>query len=115
MENLIKFFLNTYELDSSIPLDEEDPLVQKMENEIKSLLEKNDINVVKINSEYEEYIDSIDIELEDKVLRLTADDNGTPCIDVLELPEPGSWGYGKIISTHYVKTEEDLEKFVNEL
>ncbi len=50
MENLIKFFLNTYELDSSIPLDEEDPLVQKMENEIKSLLEKNDINVVKINS-----------------------------------------------------------------
>ena len=70
---------------------------------------------MKINSEYEEYIDSIDIELEDKVLRLTADDNGTPCIDVLELPEPGSWGYGKIISTHYVKTEEDLEKFVNEL
>ena len=50
---------------------------------------------MKINSEYEEYIDSIDIELEDKVLRLTGDDNGTPCIDVLELPEPGSWGYGK--------------------
>ena len=29
MENLIKFFLNTYELDSSIPLDEEDPLGAK--------------------------------------------------------------------------------------
>ena len=55
-----------------------------MENEIKSIVEKNDINVVKINSEYEEGIYWLyRFELEDKVLRLTGDDNETPCIDVL--------------------------------
>lgn len=115
MENLMKFFLNSYELDPSIPFDQVDPLVQKIENEIKALLKDSGFKVVKINSEYEDYIDSIDITLEDKVLRLTGDDDGTPCIDVLELPEAGSWGYGKIISTYYVKTEEDLMKFVNEI
>lgn len=36
-----------------------------------------------------------DYELENKIVRFTGDDNGTPCIDVLKLPEPGSWGYGK--------------------
>ena len=35
----MKFFSNDYELDSSISMDEPDPLVQKMENEIKKLLE----------------------------------------------------------------------------
>ena len=63
----MKFFNNSYELDSSIPMEEEDPLVGIMENEIKSLLQNKGINVVKITSEYEECIDSIDIELEDKV------------------------------------------------
>lgn len=111
----MKFFSNSYELDPSIPFDEVDPLVQKIENEIKALLENSGIKVVNINSEYEDYIDSIDISLEDKVLRLTGDDDGAPCIDVLELPEAGSWGYGKIISTHYVKTEEDFKNFVKEI
>ena len=67
MKNIMKFFNNSYELDSSIPMEEEDPLVGIMENEIKSLLQNKGINVVKITSEYEECIDSIDIELEDKV------------------------------------------------
>jgi hypothetical protein len=115
MENIMKFFNNSYELDPSIPMEEEDPLVGIMENEIKSLLQNKGINVVKITSEYEEYIDSIDIELEDKVLRFTGDDNGTPCIDVVEKLEPGSWGYGKIISTNYINSEEDLDTFVGSL
>lgn len=38
MENIMKFFNNSYELDPSIPMEEEDPLVGIMENEIKSLL-----------------------------------------------------------------------------
>ena len=115
MENLMKFFSNDYELDSSISLDEPDPLVQKMENEIKELIEDRGLKVVKVSSEYESFIDSIDIELENKVLRLTGDDNGTPCIDVLELPKPGTWGYGKIISTHYIKFEDDLLDFIETL
>ena len=36
MENLMKFFSNDYELDSSISMDETDPLVQKMENVLNS-------------------------------------------------------------------------------
>ena len=54
-------------------------------------------------------------ELEDKILRFTGDDNGIPCIDILDLPEPGSWGYGKIISTHYIKFEDDLIDFADSL
>ncbi len=115
MKNLMKFFLNTYELDSSISYDDPDPLVEKMKNEIRTLIEKKGKNVSKVTAEYESYIDSIDVELDDKVLRLTGDDNGTPCIDSLEPPSPGQWGYGKIISTSYIKTEEDLEDFINKL
>ena len=59
MENLMKFFSNDYELDSSISLDEPDPLVQKMENEIKELIEDRGLKVVKVSSEYESFIDSI--------------------------------------------------------
>ena len=70
---------------------------------------------MKINSTYESFIESIDVELEDKILRFTGDDNGTPCIDILDLPEPGSWGYGKIISTHYIKFEDDLIDFADSL
>ena len=54
-------------------MDEPDPLVQKMENEIKELIETEDLKY-KGYSEYESFIDSIDIELENKVLRLTGDD-----------------------------------------
>jgi len=46
----MKFFNNSYELDSSISMEEEDPLVGIMENEIKSLLQNKGINVVKITS-----------------------------------------------------------------
>jgi len=109
----MKFFSNDYELDSSIFMDEPDPLVQKMENEIKELIEDRGLKVVKFSSEYESFIDSIDIELENKVLRLTGDYNCTPCIDVLELPKPGTWGYGKIISTHYIKFEDDILDFID--
>tara|TARA_B100000902_G_C26818333_1_gene672651 strand:+ start:214 stop:561 length:348 start_codon:yes stop_codon:yes gene_type:complete len=115
MENIMKFFNNNYELDSSISMDEPDPLVQKIEKEIEQLFVDGGVKVVKINSEYESHIDSIDVELENKIVRFTADDNGSPCIDVLELPEPGSWGYGKIISTHYIKFEDDLIDFVDTL
>ena len=60
----MKFFSNDYELDSSISMDEPDPLVQKMENEIRKLIEHRGIKVIKVSSEYESFIDSIDIELE---------------------------------------------------
>ena len=110
------FFDNSYELDSSISMDEADPFVTKIETEIKELLENSGLKVVKINSTYyESFIESIDVELEDKILRFTGDDNGTPCIDILDLPEPGSWGYGKIISTHYIKFEDDLIDFADSL
>ncbi len=115
MKNLMKFFLNSYELDSSISYDDPDPLVEKMKDEICSLIEKKGKNVVNVTAEYEDFIDSIDVKLDDKVLRLTGDDNGTPCIDILELPSPGQWGYGKIISTNYIKNEEDLESFIDKL
>ena len=51
MENLMKFFSNDYELDSSISMDEPDPLVQKMENEIRKLIEDRGIKVIKVSSE----------------------------------------------------------------
>ena len=115
MENIMKFFNNDYELDLSSSMDKPDPFVQKIENEIEQMFKDSGLKVVKINSEYESMIDSIDIELENKIVRFTGDDNGTPCIDVLKLPEPGSWGYGKIISTHYIKFEDDLLNFIDNL
>ena len=115
MENLMNFFLNSYELDTTIPYEDPDPVVEKMKDEIRGLIEKKGKNVVDVTAEYEDYIDSIDVKLDDKVLRLTGDDNGTPCIDILELPDPGAWGYGKIISTSYIKNEKDLEDFISNL
>lgn len=38
MENIMKFFNNSYELDSSISMDEPDPLVQKIENKLNNYL-----------------------------------------------------------------------------
>ena len=38
MENIMKFFNNNYELDSSISMDEPDPLVQKIENKLNNYL-----------------------------------------------------------------------------
>ena len=115
MQNLMKFFMNSYELDSSISFEDPDPLVEKMKDEIRNIIQKKGKNVVEVTAEYEEFIDSIDVKLDDKILRLTGDDNGTPCIDILELPDQGSWGYGKIISTSYIETEKDLEEFINKL
>ena len=115
MKNLMTFFLNSYELDTSIPYEDSDPVVEKMKDEIRSLIEAKGKNVVDVTAEYEDWIDSIDVKLDDKVLRLTGDDNGTPCIDILELPNPGYWGYGKIISTTYIKTEEELQEFIDNI
>ena len=55
------FFDNSYELDSSISMDEADPFVTKIETEIKELLENSGLKVVKINSTYESFIESIDV------------------------------------------------------
>ena len=40
MQNLMKFFTNTYELDSSISFEDPDPLVEKMKDEIRNLIQK---------------------------------------------------------------------------
>ena len=40
MENIIKFFKETYELDSSIPMDQDDPLVISMQIEFNQLGEQ---------------------------------------------------------------------------
>ena len=53
MENIVKFFKETYELDSSIPMDQDDPLVISMQNEFKGLLEKNGYVVKDAYSEYD--------------------------------------------------------------
>ena len=47
-----------------------------MKDEIRSLIEAKGKNVVDVTAEYEDWIDSIDVKLDDKVLRLTGDDNG---------------------------------------
>ena len=44
----MKFFDNSYELDSSISMYEADPFVTKIEIEIKELLENSGLKVVKL-------------------------------------------------------------------
>ena len=41
MENIMKFFKDNYELDNTISMDEDDPLVVSMENEFKGFLQEN--------------------------------------------------------------------------
>ena len=108
------FFEDNYELDERLIEDGlPDPIVQKMEDEIRDLLEKNGIEVLSIDSEYELSIESIDVKLNDMMLRFTGDDEGVPCIDIL-VPNENNY-YGKIISTHYVKNTNDLISFVEKI
>ena len=45
MENLMNFFLNSYELDTTIPYEDPDPVVEKMKVEIRDLIEKKGKNI----------------------------------------------------------------------
>ena len=108
MENIIKFFKETYELDSSIAMDQDDPLVISMQNEFKGLLEKNGYVVKDAYSEYDEYIHSMSFDLDNnKEIRITHDDDGIPCIDIVIDRD--------IIFTVRPKEEVDLHNFVRDL
>ncbi len=105
----MKFFKDSYELDPSTPMGEEDPLVGIMENEFKGFLEENGYKVKRVYSEYEDYINTMSFDIENnKEIRLTYDDDGIPCIDVC-----GS--EGDIIFTVKPKEEVDLHNFVKDL
>ena len=106
----MKFFTDTYELEpSSNPEEPNDPLVKKMENEIKTLLEDNGYKVQEIYSEYYDgEIHSISLELDDKLIRVTHDDDGVPCIDICD-------SNGDTMYTSHPKSEVDLYDFVKNL
>ena len=110
MENIMKFFKDNYELDESIPMDQDDPLVISMENEFKGFLEKNGYKVKRVYSDYEYHINTMSFYLESSkwYIRLTYDDDGIPCIDIC-----GS--EGDIIFTVRPKEEVDLHNFVKDL
>ena len=110
MENIMKFFKDNYELDNTISMDEDDPLVVSMENEFKGFLQENGYIVKSVYSDYfDGLIHNMNFELENnKEIRITHDDDGIPCIDIC-----GS--EGDIIFTVRPKEEVDLHNFVKDL
>ena len=72
----MKFFKDNYELDKSIPMDQDDPLVISMENEFKGFLEENGYKVKNVYSDYEYHINTMSFDLENnKEIRITHDDD----------------------------------------
>ena len=47
-------------------------------------------------------------------MEMPKENNKTPITKKSKIDQ-GSWGYGKIISTHYIKFEDDLIDFVDTL
>ena len=103
----MSFFKDTYELNESLPFGE-DPQVISMENEFNGLLQENGYIVKNVDYDYfDGIIHNMDFELENKIVRLTHDDDGVPCIDVVIERE--------IIYTIRPKEEVDLHNFVKDL
>lgn len=109
MENIMKFFKDNYELDNTISMDEDDPLVVSMENEFKGFLQENGYTVKSVYSDYfDGIIQYMNFKLENKTIKLSHDDDGIPCIDVCDSNDD-------IIYTIRPKEEVDLHNFVKDL
>ena len=75
-EKYNEVFKDNYELDKSIPMDQDDPLVISMENEFKGFLEENGYKVKNVYSDYEYHINTMSFDLENnKEIRITHDDD----------------------------------------
>lgn len=109
MENIMKFFKDNYELDNTISMDEDDPLVVSMENEFKGFLLENGYPVKSVYSDYfDGIIHCMNFKLENKTIKLSHDDDGIPCVDICDSNDD-------IIYTIRPKEEVDLHNFVKDL